>query len=290
MHPYKKTANKVLLQIGKDQFKEIQINKALIVSGGCLASSHFLMRSEVKGNVGKHLACNYAFPFTFEYAEELKAYDGTQINMAAIEQELGLVFETYFNPPGAFALTLPFHFKTHLEIMENYSHYLNLGILIGSDNSGTISPKPDPLSGRAFSFDLNPGELEKIKTGFLKLLEVARLSGAKSGILPLKPGIRVDLQDPSAYPTFVEAFTAHSLSQSEIVLNSAHPQGGNLMAGDDSRHKENRVVNAQFKLEDHTNVYVVDGSVFPRSLGVNPQWTIMALSSMAAKHIARTHS
>jgi choline dehydrogenase-like flavoprotein len=37
------------------------------------------------------------------------------------------------------------------------------------------------------------------------------------------------------------------------------------------------------------NVYVADASVFPTSINVNPQLTIMAMASLAAKKIFAKH-
>jgi len=144
------------------------------------------------------------------------------------------------------------------------------------------------LSGRAFSFELNQDEILKIKKGFLKILEIAKCSGAKSAIIPLKPGMRLDLIND--YDQFVQDFENYDLRQSEIVLSSAHPQGGNMMCGEDSAFVKDRVVDEDFKLVDFENVYLLDGSVFPCSIGVNPQWTIMAMSSMAAESIAKAHN
>ncbi|NNE16751.1 MAG: hypothetical protein HKN51_17335 [Saprospiraceae bacterium] len=286
----KKTAQKILLQIGKRDIKEIQVNKSLIVAGGCLASSHFLMRSNVFKNIGKNLACNYAFPLIFEYDDKINAYDGAQITVAAIENETNAVFETYFNPPGAFSLTLPFNFQTNLEIMENYDQCLSFGILIGSENSGLIQSKADAFSGRAFGFKLEPEERIKIKNSFITLLKIAKKSGAKHAYLPLKPGIKLDMRDDTAFEAFISEFENYTLLQEEIVLSSAHPQGGNMMAGSVEEKKGKRAVDENFKLVDHTNVYVVDASIFPTSLGVNPQWTVMAMSSLASEIIIKNNS
>jgi choline dehydrogenase-like flavoprotein len=63
---------------------------------------------------------------------------------------------------------------------------------------------------------------------------------------------------------------------------TAHPQGGNLMAGDSF---EERVVDLDFRVRDCENVFVCDASVFPRGIRVNPQWTIMAMASAASESV-----
>ena len=53
--------------------------------------------------------------------------------------------------------------------------------------------------------------------------------------------------------------------------------------GNDAR---SAVVNADCRTHDVTNLYVVDGSVFPSASEKNPTHTIMALAARTAVHIA----
>jgi choline dehydrogenase-like flavoprotein len=71
----------------------------------------------------------------------------------------------------------------------------------------------------------------------------------------------------------------------DLKLATAHPQGGNRMIGDGSKHRAERVVDGEFRVEGFENVFVADASIFPTGITVNPQWTIMAMSSMAAKKV-----
>jgi choline dehydrogenase-like flavoprotein len=65
-------------------------------------------------------------------------------------------------------------------------------------------------------------------------------------------------------------------------VNSAHPQGGNPL----SKEALKGVVDPSFRVYGTMNVHVVDASVFPSSITVNPQLTVMALAAYAADEIA----
>ncbi len=77
---------------------------------------------------------------------------------------------------------------------------------------------------------------------------------------------------------------------------TAHPLGGAVMGRDAVsgvvNHKS-QVFDARSGAGDstavHAGLYVVDGSIIPRSLGVNPLFTITALSERAMIHLAADH-
>jgi len=67
-----------------------------------------------------------------------------------------------------------------------------------------------------------------------------------------------------------------------VSVFSAHAMGGCQMG----RDPEKSVVDSRLKVHWLDNVWVVDGSVFPTSLGVNPMETILGLAHWASDHIA----
>jgi choline dehydrogenase len=68
-----------------------------------------------------------------------------------------------------------------------------------------------------------------------------------------------------------------------LKLGTGHPQGGNAMSED----PRIGVVDRNFRLRGFSNLRICDGSIFPASAGVNPQWTIMALAHECAKVLAQ---
>jgi choline dehydrogenase-like flavoprotein len=66
-----------------------------------------------------------------------------------------------------------------------------------------------------------------------------------------------------------------------LLMASAHPQGGNRM-GDD---KLAAVVDSHCCSHEIENLFVCDASVFPTAVGVNPQYTVMAIATLTADYI-----
>ena len=64
----------------------------------------------------------------------------------------------------------------------------------------------------------------------------------------------------------------------DLFMTSAHPQGGNALGA---------VVDEDFRVRGAKNLYLCDASVFPTSVHVNPQLTVMGMAQYAAGRILR---
>jgi choline dehydrogenase-like flavoprotein len=283
----KRFADQVILRADNGSLQKVTVKKAIIVSAGAIASSHFLMRSDIKNqHVGKRLSCNFAFPVAFNFADEIKAYDGDQITLAALDPKSRSAFETYFNPPAAFSLSsVPFFFGRRDSWMNRYSNLLNFGSLIGSEPNGTVLAKAGVLSGQSFEWSLGNKDRANIRYAMKTLLQLGKAAGSTRAIIPTNPGIELSLEKPGEIESFSSKFDAFPLRMTDIFLGTAHPQGGNMIAGVQSPFSNQRVVTENFKVDGYDNVFVADASLFPTSITINPQWTIMAMSTMAANKV-----
>jgi choline dehydrogenase-like flavoprotein len=67
-----------------------------------------------------------------------------------------------------------------------------------------------------------------------------------------------------------------------LLLGSAHPQSGNKIGT-----SELTLVDSDCKIHGFKNLFVCYASVFPTSVGVNPQITVMIVASIVASRIVK---
>lgn len=120
-----------------------------------------------------------------------------------------------------------------------------------------------------------------IRTSYLAMAECQFAAGAES--------VHPACSDARSWSSWSEAragIASLKLRSPNVYINSTHPLGGCGMGVD----PRTSVVGADGKHHHLDNLYVIDGSVFPTSLGVNPCETIYALaarnSTLLAERIA----
>ena len=272
----------VIVRTSSGDFRRIRIRKALVISAGAIGSSRFLMRSGVGGDgVGRFLSCNFAVPPLVEFDETVNAFDGLQMALHAAPESHEAIYETTYNLPGSYAIAAPLYFSFHAAMMNAYTRSVNFTALVGSDPAGSVSRTRDVLFGRAIEWNQTPDDLIRVKKAIATILRMAAAAGAKNVILPTLPPLNVPM----------DGLVEQRISDIDRILHdkkyfnfiTAHPQGGNMMAGDSF---DERVVDTDFRVRGCENLFVCDASVFPRGVRVNPQWTIMALASSASERVA----
>lgn len=247
-----------------------------VVSAGAVSSSLLLLRSQVGGSrVGKRLAFNMGSPMTGRFPHIVNAYEGLQIShFLELFPGRGYIIETWFNPPVAQALTMPGWFNEHFNNMRAYNRMAALGVLAGTEANAQV--RRAGWIGREIDYTPTPRDLRKLIDGLVLAGEILFEAGADR-VLP----------STFTYHEFKTREELHELPHlvrdaSDITLGTGHPQGGNAL----SRNPELGVVDQEFGVYGYDNLFVCDASVFPSSIGVNPQLTVMALAHYAVPFIA----
>ena len=244
----------------------------IIVSCGTVASSALLKESGITKNVGSRISFNVASPLHAEFKETLNSYNGTQMcTYLKVDDQL---IESTFNPPAASSVIMPGWFEEHFNRMEKYNNLATSSPVVGSEPNGVL--KKNIISGYDVDYTMTDSDFALLKKGLKTTCKVLLASGA-------------DIVYPSTFdgPKITKESEVDSVidmikKPEDVTLSSAHPQGGNPM----SDNTEIGAIGTDFKVHGYSNLYVSDASVFPTSVDVNPQLTIMAISNYAADLIS----
>jgi choline dehydrogenase-like flavoprotein len=255
--------------------------RAVIVCAGTFASSELLLRSGLNGNgqVGRKIALHPSPAIIADFDEEINGNQG--IPMAYHCREFGMqktgkkgyVIESVFLAPYQFLLTLPGYVYESKELMRRYNHYAMAGVLLQDDSAGRIS-LGGPF-GTFIYYRLTAEDSKLMIEGMQNAARIFFAAGASRVITSQRKRTVLYGEDDLAL------IEERGVGPTDINLGSGHPQGGNRMGGG----PRDSVVDSYGRFHGLQNLFVCDASVFPTSVGVNPQLTVMALAMRTAEHI-----
>lgn len=276
IHTAGRRAKSVECTLGNGASLTIEAN-SVVVACGAIGSSVLLMNSGITRNVGTRFSVNAGTPVFARFPQPINSFDGLQ--MAAYVDLGECLLESLFYPPMSFAVSMPGWFATHFQRMDAYDRFACAGVLIGTDYNGRIKRWGlfRDLNG-PIDYEMTAEDLERMKRGIARMAQVFFAAGAEVVI----PATFVDTELlPAGNPTFAALFAAldkRIKKPEDLTLSSAHPQGGNPMSDD----PEMGVIDSQFRVHGYENLFVCDASIFPTTLHINPQLTIMALADYFA--------
>jgi choline dehydrogenase-like flavoprotein len=195
-------------------------------------------------------------------------------------ERMGYFFETAPIHPMLAALAFPGHGDAHRRAAERVAYaQATIALLIDGhhdDTGGTVSVSSD---GRIkLKYPLQDVHREAAVDALQNMARLQLAAGAAEVMTLHDPPVVIRSERDIAQ------IADRAFGPNLHTLFSAHQMGGCAM-GDDPNHS---VVNARGKHHEFQNLWIADGSVFPSSLGVNPQLSIYAHARLFATEIART--
>jgi choline dehydrogenase-like flavoprotein len=265
--------------------------KVVILAAGAIGSPGILLRSTTVpnpyGTAGKR---TFLHPTLFTFGrmpEEINGFHGAPQSAYSdqfqwsngVEGPIGFKIETVpLQPAFASVIMRGFglEYKRRMSDLRFTSGFLALlrdGFHPESEG-GCIQLRPDGTP--VVDYPLNKYVLDGARRAVLAMAEMFFAAGAKS--------VHVGHFQSGDYTSWNEAKKAIADLPFEPLLlriGSAHVMGGSTM-GPDARTS----VVDEFGRHHHVdNLYVFDGSLFPTSLGTNPQLTIYAMTSKLAHQL-----
>jgi choline dehydrogenase-like flavoprotein len=249
-----------------------------VVAAGAIATPLFLARQGLggeSGELGRNLSIHPASGVRALMDEEVDMAKGVPQSYFIDEfADEGIMLEGAAGPPDYAAMSFPFSGERHRDLMLQYLHISQFGIMVSDTSRGHVRER----AGRVeIHYDLNAEDTATFKRGIGLLCELYFAAGARVVYAPVD---RVaELRDGDLRPL-------HDLDMrpSNLTLLAFHPMG---TARADARPGSG-VVDENLAVRGVEGVYVADASVVPSSLGVNPQITIMTLATRLAFHLLGT--
>ncbi|MBF0491348.1 MAG: GMC family oxidoreductase N-terminal domain-containing protein [Deltaproteobacteria bacterium] len=250
--------------------------KVFVLAAGSIFSPVLLKKSKLNlAEVGKNLTLHPAGKAFALFEEEVRGWEGVpQSYYCEDYNDQGIMFEGIFTPPigGPSILLMGLEHKT---VMEQFDHLACFGFMISDDTRGSVylGPKDYPM----VLYNLIKSDVKKFIQGTRLLCRLFFEAGAKEVYTPFHPmpvlKSRADL----------EIFEKLEVTKKDMEVLAFHPLGTCRMGTE----AEDSVVNSFGKVHEMDNLFISDGSIFPTSLGVNPQMTIMAFSLRIADYIKK---
>jgi len=256
----------------------VHARKGIVVCATPIQTPCLLWRSGIgksSGHLGKHFTGHPGAGLICIYPEEVRLWEGATQGWDSehFRKEWHVKFEALGMHPDLLTSRIPgigAEFKKNVMEAKRMG---NVGCAIVTQSEGTVRP----LGKNAYvSFSVCDQDISNLKKGFRKIAEIMVASGAEyiiPNIFGLPPKISKDElhlidnapQDPQCY-----------------TMVMTHMFGTCRMGPDKSKS----VVGPDFQVHDTKGVFILDSSIFPTHLGVNPQHTIMAVAHTGAKKIA----
>ena len=263
-----------------------------VVAGGAINSPALLLRSQLPDPhqlLGRRTFLHPVVISAATFAQAVEGWSGAPqsvysdhfLEAQPVDGPIGFKLEVPPLHPIIFATTLPGHGPRQAELMKQFPHTHSLLALLrdgfhAESPGGRVGLRSDgtPL----LDYPLTGFVMEGARRAFLAMAELQFAAGARM-VLPVheaSPGY-------ASWPEARDAIRALPMQPLLTRVVSAHVMGGCGMAADDRRG----VVRPDAVHWQIDNLSVHDGSLFPTSIGANPQLSIYGLTNKLATELAR---
>ena len=262
-----------------------------VLSGGAINTPALLLRSKVPDPNELIGSRTYLHPVVVSSADFEQAVDGFQgavqtvytdhyLDTRPIDGPLGFKIETPPIHPLLFASTTPGMGEAHARRMQRLRNTQAM-IALMRDGFSPVSPQGRVRlrddGSPVLDYQLNDAIFEAARRALLAMAELQFAAGART-VLPAHE----HAVETTSLSAAREAIKALRLEPLLLKVSSAHVMGGCAMSPDAARG----VTRPDGHMHALANVSVHDGSLFPTSIGANPQLSIYAITARLSSMLA----
>ncbi|HTX59194.1 MAG TPA: GMC family oxidoreductase [Verrucomicrobiae bacterium] len=267
--------------------------KAYVASGGSINTPALLLRSNVPNPHKRTGTRTFLHPVAVSAAVMPEVVDGFSGAPQSIYSDHFLYTQPLDGPIGyklevppiyplIYASLTPGFGERAAALLEDMPHKQVIIALMrdgfhDQSQGGTVELRKDHAPD--IDYPITDYVWDGLRRSLLTMAEIQFAAGAKT-VLPIH-------ESASPYTSWAQAQAQIAALPMEILLMrvvSAHVMGGCAMGSDE----KSAVVDGRGRHHQVENLYVFDGSVFPTSLGVNPQLSIYGIVARNANALAES--
>ncbi|MBI1947238.1 MAG: GMC family oxidoreductase [Deltaproteobacteria bacterium] len=250
----------------------------VVLAGGALGTPLVLQNSRVGGeHCGRHLSIHPALVLAAEFSEPVVMWDGVPQGYYAFDpvDERAILETANIGPAELFALFGRAAPDGMAELLR-MKHLALAGAMVRDVGGGKVTLTGDLRS--TIEYELQAADLAAFRAGTRTLVRAYFAAGA----VRVAPGV-VPLDFYGDEAAALEAVEQLMEPEQLAQAYASHPHGTCRMG---PRHgKGAGVVDGTGQVHGVGGLYVMDGSVFPSTLGVNPQITIMSVALALSRRL-----
>lgn len=266
--------------------------RQVVLSAGAIGTPAILLRSRAP-DPWQHLGRRtFLHPVVLSgglFSQPVAGFNGAPqsvysdhfLHTQPIDGPLGFKLEVPPVHPLIMAATLPGLAADHQRLMHQLPHWqITLALMRDGFHpdspGGTVRLRAD--GSPVLDYPLTDTIWEAARRALLHMAEIQFAAGARA-VLP----VHEDATLAKSLPAARELIARLPMQLLRMRVVSAHVMGGAMMSQDE----RGGVVDQQGRHWQLENVTVIDGSVFPTSIGANPQLSIYGLALRAADALRR---
>lgn len=273
----------------KEKVADLSVSAPIVVlAAGPIQSPVILLNSGLansSGQVGKNFACHPSLSLTGQFAERVDNFSGATHTLYMDRDTLPkdgtvggyILLDAIEHPVFAASSQNPGVGKPYVQMMETQANNVRLITLLHDKNTGEVVVEN---GAKAIHYTVDDEDFEYLKDGLKTNARALFGAGAERVLVPTTLSKVIESEDQ------IDAVIDELKNEkSRYPYVSFHPQGTLRMGADPAA----TVVSPSGETHDVGNLYVVDASILPTSIGYNPSETVYALASYISDQINAAH-
>ena len=266
--------------------------RTVILAAGALGSPTILLHSGIANDqIGRGVILHPSMPVIGKFDHTIDALAGTQASVYVDDYLItrGYAFESMSASPAYAALMSPGSAMHTFQMVHSYKNLAGFGVMLIDTVSPTNRLSLDAHGDPHIDYHLSTADKARFRKGIAEAVRMMFLAGASEVYLPTTEDILGTHPTSQLQPVVLTNIRQAGLVEKNLqfipnrsIVTSAHMQATDKMGAS----PQDSVVGRDFHVWGTSKLYVVDGSVFPTSVGANPMQTIYTFAKLFADQIS----